>query len=56
MMSIGSNIKRLRELNEYTQDTLGDKLGVSGKTVSSWEIDRTQPKMDKVQRMSEIFK
>lgn len=55
-MSIGKNIKRLRELNEYTQDALGDKLGVSGKTVSSWEINRTQPKIDKIQRMGEIFK
>lgn len=54
-MSIGKNIKRMRELNGYTQEELGQKLNISGKTVSSWEIDRTQPKMNMVQQMSELF-
>ena len=37
-MSIGKNIKSLRESRGLTQDELGKIIGVSGKTVSSWEL------------------
>lgn len=44
-MGIGRNIKRIRELRGLTQDELGKKLGISGRTISSWDVDRTEPNM-----------
>ncbi len=33
----GAVIKELREKNQITQSQLGEKLGVSDKTISKWE-------------------
>lgn len=52
---IGDNIRILRERNNLTQDQLGDKLKISGKTVSSWEKNRSEPKMGMIEKMSIIF-
>ena len=54
-MGIGKNIKKFRELNNLTQDELGEKMGVSGKTVSSWELNRTEPKMGMIEKLSNYF-
>ena len=51
-MSIGDNIKRLREARNLKQSDLADMLGVSDKTISSWEINRTEPKMGMVEKIS----
>lgn len=50
-MSIGSNIKKWREYRNYKQTELAEMLGVSDKTISSWEINRTEPKMGMVERI-----
>lgn len=54
-MSIGKNIKRLRERADWTQVELAQRLGISDKTVSSWEIDRTQPKMGMVEKLADVL-
>lgn len=41
---IGDNIKRIRISRGITQAQLADRVGVSEKTVSSWEVNRTEPK------------
>ncbi|WP_367941534.1 helix-turn-helix transcriptional regulator [Enterocloster citroniae] len=50
-MSIGDNIKKWRELRNLKQSELAEVLGVSDKTVSSWEINRTEPKMGMVEKI-----
>ena len=50
-MSIGDNIKKWRELQNLKQSELAEVLGVSDKTVSSWEINRTEPKMGMVEKI-----
>lgn len=40
---IGDNIKRIRTARGITQAQLADRVGVSEKTVSSWEVNRTEP-------------
>lgn len=50
-MSIGENIKRWRELRNLKQADLAEIIGVSDKTVSSWEINRTEPKMGMVEKI-----
>ena len=54
-MSIGNNIKKFREMSGLTQDELGIKMGVSGKTISSWEINRTEPKIGMIEKLSAYF-
>ena len=38
-MSIGNNIKKWREIRNLKQSDLAELVGVSDKTVSSWEIN-----------------
>ena len=50
-MSIGNNIKKWREIRNLKQSDLAELVGVSDKTVSSWEINRTEPKMGMVEKI-----
>ena len=50
-MSIGNNIKKWREIRNMKQIELAELVGVSDKTVSSWEINRTEPKMGMVEKI-----
>lgn len=52
---IGTTIKMLRENKNISQEELGNVLGVSDKTISSWEINRTEPKMGTVQLLADYF-
>lgn len=54
-MTLGENIKELRKINDITQEELGKKLNVSHKTVSSWEIDRTEPSIGMISKMASFF-
>ena len=38
-MSIGSNIRSLREERGFTQEQVADKIGITFQAVSSWERD-----------------
>ncbi len=38
-----------------TQDTLAEKICVSRQAISSWENDRTQPDIEMLERLAEIF-
>ena len=42
----GTIVKQLRERKGMDQKQLGEIVGVSDKTVSSWEINRTEPKWE----------
>ena len=54
-MSIGSNIRFLREEHKLTQEQVADKIGVSFQAVSSWERDTYRPDTDKLLRLAELF-
>lgn len=41
--SMGEFLATLRRANGYTQQEVAEKLGVSNRTLSSWETDRTAP-------------
>lgn len=42
-MSFAWNLKMLREEERLTQEKLAERIGVSQKTLSSWETGRTEP-------------
>lgn len=54
-MNVGATIKAFRLLNSMDQKELADKLHVSNKTISSWESNRTQPKMEMIEEMCKVF-
>jgi repressor LexA len=52
-MSIGSNIKNLREKYNLTQKELAEISGVTDKAVSMWEQDERIPRMGPLQKISD---
>ena len=54
-MSIGTNIKSLREERKLTQEQVAEALGVTFQAVSSWERDEYKPDTDKLIKLAEIF-
>ncbi len=55
MSKVSKNIKRLRNEKKLTQQDLADKLHVTRQTVSSWETDRTQPDVEILGMLAEVF-
>lgn len=54
-MSVGTNIKRLRDRAGMTQEELADKLGVARSTVTQWENGWSNPRMRMVQKLAGVF-
>lgn len=54
-MTIGDNIKYFRKQSNLTQVELAEKIGVSNRTVCSWEINRTEPDMDSVDKICTVL-
>lgn len=52
---IGKTISQLRKTRHMTQEDLGKKLGISGKTISKWENNVTIPDYVMLEKLSEIF-
>ncbi len=52
---LGEKIIKLRQSKGYSQEELGEKLGVSRQAVSKWETGQTTPDVDKVVLMSKLF-
>lgn len=42
-MTFGENLKRLRLLNNLTQDEVAEALQISRQSISKWERDETLP-------------
>lgn len=54
-MDLGTKIKEFRKQNGMEQKDLARLLNISPKTISSWETNRTQPKMEFISMMCEVF-
>lgn len=54
-MSIGRNIRRLRESHGMNQAQLAEIAGVTDKAVSTWENDLKIPRMAAIQRIADYF-
>ena len=55
MKSFGERIIEFRRLNNMTQSELGNKLNVSAQAVSKWENDQSEPDMQTLKKMCNIF-
>ena len=54
-MNYGERISKLRKTKNITQKELATKLYVNDKTVSSWELNRTEPSLEMIIKLSEIL-
>ena len=54
-MSYGERISKLRQSKNITQKELASKLYVTDKTISSWELNRTEPSIEMIIKLSEIL-
>lgn len=54
-MTIGEKILNLRKSRDMSQEALAEKLSVSRQTISLWETDQTQPTIENLIRLKDIF-
>ena len=55
MNVVSDSIKKLRKEKGMTQDELAEKLNVTRQAVSNWETGKTQPDIETLTRLAEIF-
>src|SRR6056297_1744286 len=55
-MNLGEKILEMRTKANMSQGDLADVLKVSRQSVSKWETNSSVPELDKILKMSEIFK
>lgn len=55
-MKFNEKLVMLRKQNNLSQEQLAEQLNVARQTASKWELGETTPEMDKLIKMSEIFK
>lgn len=55
MNNIGKTIKKYREDRNITQDKLAEELNVTRQAVSNWENSKTQPDIDTIFKLSQLF-
>lgn len=54
-MNLGERISKLRKEKGWTQNDLANRLYVADKTISSWESNRTEPSLETIIKLSELF-
>lgn len=54
-MTTGEKLSRLRRENNYTQEQLADRLGVSRQSISKWESDAAYPETDRIIELSRLY-
>lgn len=55
LIKIGKFIAELRRSQNLTQEELGERLGVTNKTISRWENGNYMPSLEMLQMMSKEF-
>ena len=55
MVQMGSFLAELRKENNLTQAELGDKLGVTNKTISRWETGNYMPPVEMLEELSNLY-
>lgn len=53
--NIGKKIKSIREKNNLSQSRFGLKIGVSGKTVSAYETERSFPSLKVMDSITKVY-
>ena len=54
-MKIGTRIASLRKNKKMTQQDLAKYIYVADKTISSWELNRTEPSLEDIIKLSKVL-
>ena len=54
-MNLSEKIKIIRKARGYSQEELGDKVGVSRQTVSDWEKGKFEPTLDSIRWLADVL-
>lgn len=49
------NLIKLRKLNNYTQEDVAEKVGVTRQAIAKWEAGETIPDLEKCRALAELF-
>ena len=55
-MEIGNKILEFRKKENLSQEQLAEKMDVTRKTISKWELNETTPDIKQAKELSKIFK
>lgn len=55
IQKIGEFLKELRKQHNMTQEQLGERVGVTNKTVSRWETGKYMPPIECLKLLSDIY-
>ena len=55
MVKMGSFLAELRKEHKFTQAELGEKLGVTNKTISRWETGNYLPPVEMLEELSNMY-
>ena len=55
-MSIGQNIKRIRQEKGLTQKRLGELCGINEANIRKYELGGANPKLETIQKIAEALK
>ena len=54
-MNFAENLMALRRSRNWSQEELGQRLGVTRQTVSKWELGQTTPELEKLVELAKLF-
>lgn len=54
-MNLSEKISIIRKARRFTQEEMGDKIGVSRQTVSDWEKGKFEPTLDSIRAIVEVL-
>ena len=54
-MSFAENLMALRKQRGWSQEELGNQIGVTRQTVSKWEMGQSTPELEKLIELSRLF-
>ena len=54
-MKLGDKILELRKKNRFSQEDLGEKIGVTRQTISNWELGETAPNPEQLKLLSKYL-
>ncbi|MFI3251602.1 MAG: helix-turn-helix transcriptional regulator [bacterium] len=54
-MTLGERIAKLRESNNLTQQELAEKLNYTAQAISKWENGTSEPKLDTLREIANVF-
>ena len=54
-MSLGDKLRNLRKENKWSQDILGEKLGIHGRHIGKYETGKVMPGAETLMKIAKLF-